>query len=111
VSIVGIESTDVQVILVRLVHLVRLQTENFCLFLCQQTDKTNFRLYDEQTLNGSSEKKNKSPGLSFSNLDNGTNGNFRLFTSTENGNGKLVFVSHKRKWKMEDYPWSAIDKR
>ncbi len=29
----------------------------------------------------------------------------------ENGNGQLPFVSCKRKWKTEVYPWSASDKR
>ncbi len=41
-------------------------TDNFCLFLHQQTDKrqmTNFRLDDEQTVNGF---KKKTPGLPFS---------------------------------------------
>ncbi len=37
---------------VHLVHLVRLQTDNFCLFLCQQTGQmTNVRLPEEQTVN------------------------------------------------------------
>jgi hypothetical protein len=48
---------------VRLVHLVCFQTDNFRLFLCQQTDKTtNFRSHHKPTVNA---LKRKSPWLLF----------------------------------------------